>query len=67
MKLPKQSRAVERKVNRLATRPAGPNVGPSAWLPAITDPIGMITIPGIWPPPGRISGPVVLPPTIAAR
>jgi len=29
MKLPKQSRAVERKVNRLATRPVGPNVRPS--------------------------------------
>jgi hypothetical protein len=29
MKMPKQRRAVERKVNRLATRPAGANVRPS--------------------------------------
>jgi hypothetical protein len=31
MKMPKQRRAVERKVNRHAAAPAGQKVGPSAW------------------------------------
>jgi hypothetical protein len=31
MKVPKQHRAVERKVNRLATRPVGVEIKPSDW------------------------------------
>jgi len=37
MKLPKQSRAVERKVNRLAAGPAGQKVSPSGWFDDVMD------------------------------